>query len=717
MLEGDARLLLARAPSHGGQPRERAARGRGGHPDLRAATARRSAGSPRAARSRPRPPGRPASPTTMGRWIESGPAARPRDRRHRQPAPTALARRDARQPRGRVRPGQRVPRRGGARSAPSARDAEREPQIPVGGRLVVAQANPVSAIEPVATKIIEESEIGANVYETLLTTDASGHLVPWLCEKWDLVDQRARGVVLTLRARRPLLRRHAAHRRRRQAVDRGVDSRGADDAARRVRRDPRRRPSSAAGDAADVAGIVARSEHETASCSLAERAADLPGAAHRGQHGDRRPARRRASRRRRLSAPGRSARVARARPRRRRAQPDVLAERAPASRRDRVPAVAQPRRRSRRQFRAGELDVARDLAAARTSKTSCATRGSGRGSSRRRRRTRYFVLFNCRTGPHARATWRCAARSRASVPAARPGLAHARAASRRRPPGLIPPGMLGHDPGRRWPALSRERGARDARGPPASRPRSRLTATVQPLLRDRVGSAADAVCSTPGRTSASRCRPSTMDMTSFLTLWRDNDGDRSADRPLERRLRRPGQLHPRAVPLGERRAAQRTSRRRRSDRLARRGPRREPARRSARRSTAGSRDCCSSRRRSSRCSTTSTTAWPVRACAAWCCAAPSRTSTTASWAWRRRPSRSSRRGAPAAASSTSRWPARSPRSIPCSASSPRAREVAAGRLRDAHARQGRGAASCRGSPAASRSRTAACATGSGCATT
>src|SRR5204863_9344559 len=74
----------------------------------------------------------------------------------------------------------------------------REDRIPSGGRLIVAQANAVHAIDPVATKIIEESEIGGTIYETLLATDIEGHLLPWLCEKWDLVD-RGRRCVLTLR--------------------------------------------------------------------------------------------------------------------------------------------------------------------------------------------------------------------------------------------------------------------------------------------------------------------------------------------------------------------------------------------------------------------------------------------------------------------------------------------------------------------------------------
>ena len=65
---------------------------------------------------------------------------------------------------------------------------EAEDRVPVGGRLVVAMANPIVAVEPVAGTVNEEVEIGATVFETLLATDPNGHLVPWLCEKWEFAD-------------------------------------------------------------------------------------------------------------------------------------------------------------------------------------------------------------------------------------------------------------------------------------------------------------------------------------------------------------------------------------------------------------------------------------------------------------------------------------------------------------------------------------------------
>ncbi|HTS03885.1 MAG TPA: ABC transporter substrate-binding protein [Thermoanaerobaculia bacterium] len=57
-----------------------------------------------------------------------------------------------------------------------------------GGRLVVAMTNPVSAAEPAMRHSVEETEILSTVFETLLTTDADGQLVPALSDEWSLAD-------------------------------------------------------------------------------------------------------------------------------------------------------------------------------------------------------------------------------------------------------------------------------------------------------------------------------------------------------------------------------------------------------------------------------------------------------------------------------------------------------------------------------------------------
>ncbi|PYQ32434.1 MAG: hypothetical protein DMF55_13210, partial [Acidobacteria bacterium] len=71
-------------------------------------------------------------------------------------------------------------------------------EIPRGGTLVVAVANPIAASEPGTYETNEEQEVLANVYERLVTTDSQGNLAPALCEKWALEDD-ARSVRLHLR--------------------------------------------------------------------------------------------------------------------------------------------------------------------------------------------------------------------------------------------------------------------------------------------------------------------------------------------------------------------------------------------------------------------------------------------------------------------------------------------------------------------------------------
>ena len=68
-------------------------------------------------------------------------------------------------------------------------DAKRGAEvIASGGRLVVAMTNPVAALEPATRHIVEETEVLSTVFETLLTTDADGQLVPALSDEWSLGD-------------------------------------------------------------------------------------------------------------------------------------------------------------------------------------------------------------------------------------------------------------------------------------------------------------------------------------------------------------------------------------------------------------------------------------------------------------------------------------------------------------------------------------------------
>jgi len=67
---------------------------------------------------------------------------------------------------------------------------EGRPSDPIasGGRLVVAMSSPVAAAEPATSRLVEETEVLATVFETLLATDADGTLVPALADEWSLAD-------------------------------------------------------------------------------------------------------------------------------------------------------------------------------------------------------------------------------------------------------------------------------------------------------------------------------------------------------------------------------------------------------------------------------------------------------------------------------------------------------------------------------------------------
>ncbi|HKC23697.1 MAG TPA: ABC transporter substrate-binding protein, partial [Thermoanaerobaculia bacterium] len=72
------------------------------------------------------------------------------------------------------------------RLAPSEKPAADE--LARGGTLVAAMANPVAVADPALFQTIEEMEVLACVYETLLTTDQEGNLGPLLCDEWRLAD-------------------------------------------------------------------------------------------------------------------------------------------------------------------------------------------------------------------------------------------------------------------------------------------------------------------------------------------------------------------------------------------------------------------------------------------------------------------------------------------------------------------------------------------------
>lgn len=73
---------------------------------------------------------------------------------------------------------------------------EVEPQP--GGTLAVSMPCAISSLDPAETKIDEENEISRNVFETLISTNAHGSPVPHLAQKWEM-QNRGRSFELTLR--------------------------------------------------------------------------------------------------------------------------------------------------------------------------------------------------------------------------------------------------------------------------------------------------------------------------------------------------------------------------------------------------------------------------------------------------------------------------------------------------------------------------------------
>jgi ABC-type transport system substrate-binding protein len=84
------------------------------------------------------------------------------------------------------------------RLIPASKERPKEEAVPQGGTLVVALANPAVAREPAEMGVDEEAEILALVFETLVSTDEQGNLVPSLCEKWDFLEE-GRSLLVTLR--------------------------------------------------------------------------------------------------------------------------------------------------------------------------------------------------------------------------------------------------------------------------------------------------------------------------------------------------------------------------------------------------------------------------------------------------------------------------------------------------------------------------------------
>ncbi len=353
--------------------------------------------------------------------------------------------------------------------------AEAPEEVPRGGRLVVALAEPVTAREPAAIRLIEEEEVLANVFETLIVTDAEGHVVPALCEGWEARDG---GRAFSLR-----LRRDVRFQDGQPLVAADVKA----SCERTLRLAPRDVPAALLairgarelmeGSAAEVPGIVVRSEHAL-EIQLMEPLTIYPALL--------------SHRRTAIAREGAGGvvgtgpfRIASHEPGR------VVLERNPdywkgsVARLDavefrtglRASAVAAG-------LRSGEFDLGRDLLPEDLEGLVRDPRFRGRLVEAPRENT-YFVLFSSLAGPLGRSP----ALRRALSGVLRTQDLVWRTLGRLAQPAvcLIPPGMLGHDPGRRNPSLGRDDALELLRSAGFG-PEITLQGLVHPLIQDRYGS-------------------------------------------------------------------------------------------------------------------------------------------------------------------------------------------------------------------------------------
>ncbi len=350
-----------------------------------------------------------------------------------------------------------------------------EDVVPSGGRLAVAMTNPITAAEPAMRHIVEETEVLSTVFETLLTTDADGQLVPALADEWALVDGG-----------------RSAHLRLRHGVRFSDGSPLTAPAAkasleRAVRLRPDGIPAALAavrgavahrkGDAPDVVGIRAVSENRLEfdfdeplpifPALLPDVLTAIVKVVPAGSGGE--------------TAIGTGPFVVA-----RRAADRLLLERNPHH-------WKEPARLDAIEFRtgmsasaigaglrAGEIDVARDLSPQDLEAILRETRLRA-GLVETPKKGTYFALFNSNSPLGGNVAFRralagvtrsqdfvWAALGRFAVPAT----------------GILPPGILGHDAGRRRPLLSRDEALALLKKAGLTPP-IRLTAAVHPILQDR----------------------------------------------------------------------------------------------------------------------------------------------------------------------------------------------------------------------------------------
>ena len=391
------------------------------------------------------------------------------------------------------------------------RGAAGEAGAPAGGRLVVALVNPVKAIEPGTIQTNEEAEVAANVYETLLATSHDGNLVPGLCEKWESLEE-GRAFRLTLRREvrfsdgRPLTAadvKASFEASVRLAVEELPSALSA------VRGAIEHRAAASEG----IPGLVVRGDHEL-EIHLLEPLPIFPALLTEVSTGVMRPD---AGQGALGTGPFRVAS---------READRVVLERSPRYWREPRALLEELEFRSfpsanaiAASYRAGEVDLARDLLPEDLEEILRDPR-LRRGLVEAPKKNTYFVLFNCRRGPAA---------ARAELRRALAGTVRAqdivwRTLGRFAEPAtsLVPPAMVGHDPGRRSAALTREEALSLLKEAGVEAP-ARLRASVHPLFHDRYAALLAALRSLWGELGV-EVVVETADMASYLHAWETSDG-------------------------------------------------------------------------------------------------------------------------------------------------------------------------------------------------
>ncbi len=387
-------------------------------------------------------------------------------------------------------------------------------EVPVGGRLVVAMANPINAKQPVEIRLLEEEEILSNVFETLVTTDAEGHLVAALCEKWELADK---GKSLRLQLRQDVRFQDGAPLK-------ASDVKTSFETA--MHRLTGETPAAfvaiqgwekfTAGDDKELSGIVVHSDYEL-EFRLHEPLPIYPSLLSHTRTGIARTVVEDGKETIVGTGPFRMTSHERG---------NVVLERVNDHWKKRRPSLdridfrcALSAKDIAGHFRSGAVDLARDLLPEDLEEILRDPRYRQRVVEVAKKNT-YFVLFNTLSGPMAK---------NLEVRRALSGVIHTRElvwrtlGSFAQPAAcLIPPGMLGHDPGRRAHALTNEEARKVLDSCGIELP-LRLKASVHPLIQDRYGSLLTDLLSTWSEIGV-EISIETSEINDYLKSWKENEG-------------------------------------------------------------------------------------------------------------------------------------------------------------------------------------------------